>query len=115
MVRYTCGPLPFRRVTSAVCDAYHFDAAQSFRTSPPCTTVHLTPPQPTLCPDRVEQLEERKKKSLQKRERKATGEEQERKRSKMQRVFVAGKGSTVLTETEELDSINYRPKTKQSR
>lgn len=33
----------------------------------------------------------------------------------MQRVFVAGKGSTVLTETEELDSINYRPKTKQSR
>ncbi|CAN0175677.1 unnamed protein product, partial [Laminaria digitata] len=61
------------------------------------------------------ELEERKKKSLQKRERKATGEEQERKRSRAQRVFVAGKGSTVLTETEELDSINYRPKTKQSR
>lgn len=62
------------------------------------------------------QLEERKKKSQAKRERKATGEEQERnKRSRMQKVFVAGKGSTVLTETEELDSINYRPKTKQSR
>lgn len=65
----------------------------------------------------MRQLEERKKKSQAKRERKATGEEQERnKRSRMQKgVFVAGKGSTVLTETEELDSINYRPKTKQSR
>lgn len=61
------------------------------------------------------QLEEKLKKSQQKRERKAAGEEKEAKKSRVDRVFVAGRGATVLTETEELDSINYRPKTKQSR
>lgn len=30
-------------------------------------------------------------------------------------MFLAAKGATVLTETQELDSINYRPKTRQSR
>lgn len=60
-------------------------------------------------------LEEKLKKSQQKRERKAAGEEKEAKKSRVDRVFVAGRGATVLTETEELDSINYRPKTKQSR
>jgi hypothetical protein len=35
--------------------------------------------------------------------------------AKRQKVFVAGRGSTVLTETQEMDSINYRPKTRESR
>ncbi|CAM9838773.1 unnamed protein product, partial [Sphacelaria rigidula] len=51
----------------------------------------------------------------QERARKATEEERERKRSKQQKVFLAGKGATVLTETQELDSSSYRPKTRQSR
>lgn len=62
-----------------------------------------------------DQLEEKLKKAQHKRELKASGEERERKKSRLKNVFVAGRGSTVLTETEELDSINYRPKTKQSR
>lgn len=69
----------------------------------------LTRPHTTI------KLEEKLKKSQQKRERKAAGEEKEAKKSRVDRVFVAGRGATVLTETEELDSINYRPKTKQSR
>lgn len=55
------------------------------------------------------------KKAQEKRARKATEEEREKKRSRQQKVFLAGKGATVLTETQELDSSSYRPKTRQSR
>ena len=48
--------------------------------------------------------------------RKGTGDDGEEKKSKKKRsTFGAGLGSTVLTETEEMDSISYRPKTKESR
>ncbi|CAM9911870.1 unnamed protein product, partial [Phaeothamnion confervicola] len=61
------------------------------------------------------ELEEKLKKSKEKRERRDAGEDAARQRSKRQKVFVAGKGASVLTETEDLDSINYRPKTRDSR
>ena len=41
--------------------------------------------------------------------------EEEKKRSVRAKVTMAGKGSTVMTETSELDSATYQPKTKESR
>jgi pre-mRNA-splicing helicase BRR2 len=37
------------------------------------------------------------------------------KKKKDSKVFVSGKGSNVLTATEDMDSINYRPKTRESK
>lgn len=65
---------------------------------------------------RAPELEEKMKKAKAKRERVATeakaGEKEQAKKAK---VFKAGKGSSVMTETEDGDSINYRPKTRESK
>ena len=61
------------------------------------------------------ELDDRIEKAKQKRIRSEADDEAVKKKKKDNRVFVASKGSTVLTETEDLDSINYRPKTRESR
>jgi pre-mRNA-splicing helicase BRR2 len=61
------------------------------------------------------ELDDRIEKAKQKRIRSEADDEAIKKKKKDNRVFVASKGSTVLTETEDLDSINYRPKTRESR
>ena len=58
------------------------------------------------------ELDDRIEKAKQKRVRSEADDEATKKKKKDNRVFVASKGSTVLTETEDLDSINYRPKTR---
>eukprot|EP01042_Synura_sphagnicola_P003173 gene3173-3914_t len=60
-------------------------------------------------------LDERIKKGKVKRQHDEVDIDQTRKKKKESRVFVASRASTVLTETEDLDSINYRPKTRESR
>jgi pre-mRNA-splicing helicase BRR2 len=65
---------------------------------------------------RAPELEEKMKKAKAKREREAKETHAgEKEKAKKQKVFVAGRGSNVLTETEELDAINYRPKTQESK
>eukprot|EP01041_Mallomonas_annulata_P002895 gene2895-5684_t len=61
------------------------------------------------------ELDERIKQGKVRRERDDAAEEVAKKKRTENRVFVASIGGTVLTETEDLDSINYRPKTKESR
>jgi pre-mRNA-splicing helicase BRR2 len=61
------------------------------------------------------ELDDRIEKAKQKRVRSEADDEAVKKKKKDNKVFVASKGSTVLTETEDLDSINYRPKTRESR
>jgi pre-mRNA-splicing helicase BRR2 len=63
-------------------------------------------------------LDDRIEKAKAKRERESVAADKEslkRKKDANRGVFVSGKGSNVLTETEDLDSINYRPKTRESR
>jgi len=63
-------------------------------------------------------LDERIEKAKQKRVRAENDDETaavKTKKAKDSRVFVASKGSTVLSETEDLDSMNYRPKTRESK
>jgi pre-mRNA-splicing helicase BRR2 len=65
---------------------------------------------------RNEQLTERIEKARVKRERDDFNlENSHAKKKKDSKVFVAGKGSSVLTATEDIDSINYRPKTRESK
>jgi pre-mRNA-splicing helicase BRR2 len=65
---------------------------------------------------RAPELEEKMKKAKAKRDREAKETHAgEKEKTKKQKVFVAGRGSNVLTETEELDAINYRPKTRESK
>jgi pre-mRNA-splicing helicase BRR2 len=61
------------------------------------------------------ELEEKMKKAAAKRDREAKeARTSEKEQAKKQKVFVAARGSSIMTETDELDSINYRPKTKES-
>ncbi|CAM9294568.1 unnamed protein product, partial [Chrysoparadoxa australica] len=66
--------------------------------------------------ERAPEFAEKLKKAQARREKRGVEEkirsERERKR---QKVFVAGKGATVISETAQMDSINYRPKTRESR
>ena len=62
-------------------------------------------------------LDDRIEKAKQKRVRIEIDEETstKKKKSKDARIFDSSKGSTVLSETEDLDSMNYRPKTRESK
>jgi pre-mRNA-splicing helicase BRR2 len=61
------------------------------------------------------ELEEKIKKAAAKRERQLKEDRAgEVEKAKKQKVFKAGRGASILTETDDLDSINYRPKTKES-
>ena len=62
------------------------------------------------------ELEEKKKKAQAKRDRTAKEAEASTvEKLKKQKVFVAGRGSNIMTETDELEAINYRPKTRESK
>jgi pre-mRNA-splicing helicase BRR2 len=68
--------------------------------------------------DRSAELEKKIEKAKVRREKNRDAEEEKKEReAKRQRqgVFIAGRGATVLTETQDMDSINYRPKTRESR
>eukprot|EP00602_Paraphysomonas_sp_CaronLab_P009686 CAMPEP_0185022718 /NCGR_PEP_ID=MMETSP1103-20130426/5423_1 /TAXON_ID=36769 /ORGANISM="Paraphysomonas bandaiensis, Strain Caron Lab Isolate" /LENGTH=2181 /DNA_ID=CAMNT_0027554929 /DNA_START=20 /DNA_END=6565 /DNA_ORIENTATION=+ len=66
--------------------------------------------------DKHEDLNDRIKKAHAKRQlEEANREESKRKKKNSGGVFIAGKGSNVLSVTENMDSINYRPKTRESR
>lgn len=61
------------------------------------------------------ELQEKMKKAAEKRERQVKEDRAgEKEKAKKQKVFKAGKGASILTETDDMDSINYRPKTKES-
>ena len=60
------------------------------------------------------ELEEKLQKLKEKRSRKQD-DSSSRKRQKTNNVFVAASGSTVLTESTELDAFTYKPKTAESR
>ena len=63
----------------------------------------------------IPELNDRIQKGKLRRQRDEEEQEAAKKRKKENRVFTSSRGSTVLTETEDLDSINYRPKTRESR
>jgi len=61
--------------------------------------------------------EHRKKKEARKRARDAGGDRKDKRkraRDKEKGVFVAGRGSNVLTETQFMEANSYRPKTKET-
>lgn len=67
---------------------------------------------------RAPEVEERLKKSKEKKEREFRGVEGRKKKSGgkgKEGVFSAGRGATVLTETEALEAINYRPRHSESK
>ncbi len=65
---------------------------------------------------RAPEVEERLKKSKEKRERAERGLDGKKKgRKDGKGVFSAGRGATVLTETEALEAINYRPRHPESK
>eukprot|EP01084_Bolivina_argentea_P006503 12342_1 len=67
---------------------------------------------------RPAELEAKLGKAKDRQEANRDAEEEKRERDakrQRQKVFVAEKGATVLTETADMDNINYRPKTRETR